>query len=108
MKRFIAILISCSLALTAGAMAQQDEAQPTPKKKQQEKAQGSKEAQSAAHPQTSGRDPHRTPCRRLKSPLPGLPTPGRMFRQKSQPTPPPMPMRRQDSTRKDRKRPGHP
>jgi hypothetical protein len=73
MKRFITILISCSLALTAGAMAQQDEAQPTPKKKQQEKAHGPKEAQPAAHPQTSrpGQGPHAVP--KTKEPVAGPP-----------------------------------
>ncbi len=50
MKKFITILISCSLALAAGAMAQQDEAQPTPKKKQPEKAHATRAPQPPAHP----------------------------------------------------------
>jgi hypothetical protein len=51
MKKFITVWISCSLALAAGAMAQQDEATPAPKKKQHEKAQGSPEGRPAAKPQ---------------------------------------------------------
>jgi Putative peptidoglycan binding domain len=54
MKKFITIFISCSLALSAGAMAQQDEAQATPgKKKQQqhEKAHAAVDAQAPTAPQ---------------------------------------------------------
>jgi hypothetical protein len=53
MKKFITILMSCSLALAAGALAQQDEGQqPTPKKKHAAKAnaQPDQEAKPAAHP----------------------------------------------------------
>jgi Putative peptidoglycan binding domain len=45
MKKFTAILISFSLALAAGAKAQQPEEQPSPGKKQHEKAHPGKEAQ---------------------------------------------------------------
>lgn len=50
MKKLITIMIGCTLALAAGAIAQQDDAQATPgkKKKQQQKAQAAAEAQPAA------------------------------------------------------------
>src|SRR5438094_551941 len=45
MKKFITIFISCSLALAAGAMAQQDETSPAPnKKKNQQAAEAGQEA----------------------------------------------------------------
>lgn len=49
MKKFITILISCSLALAAGAMAQQDDGQQKKKKEQQqqEKTHAPKEARPA-------------------------------------------------------------
>jgi hypothetical protein len=55
MKKFITIFISCSLALTAVASAQQDEAQATPGKKkhkqqQEEKANAAPGAPQAEHP----------------------------------------------------------
>lgn len=53
MKRFITIMISCSLALAASAIAQQDDAQqPTPKKKHAAKANAQQEqgAKPAPHP----------------------------------------------------------
>lgn len=50
MKKIITIMIGCTLALAAGAIAQQDDAQATPgkKKKQQQKAEASAEGQPAA------------------------------------------------------------
>lgn len=51
MKKCITIVISCSLALAAGAMAQQEDAQPTPKKKQHEEGQAAQEAGSPAKQQ---------------------------------------------------------
>ena len=50
MKKFITILISCSLALAAGAMAQEEEEQQPPEKKQHAKAHAGKEAPSAEKP----------------------------------------------------------
>ncbi|MEO8044576.1 MAG: peptidoglycan-binding domain-containing protein [Spartobacteria bacterium] len=51
MKKFITVIISCSLALAAGAMAQQDEATPGKKKhKQQEKAEANSQAQPGSAP----------------------------------------------------------
>jgi hypothetical protein len=52
MKKIITIVISCSLALAAGAMAQQEEASATPNKKQQRKEHAASEAQSPAGRQT--------------------------------------------------------
>src|SRR5215470_5095324 len=48
MKKFITIWISCSLALAVGALAQQDDAQPTPNKKQRHKAKSAQAAQPSA------------------------------------------------------------
>jgi hypothetical protein len=45
MKKFIAILIGCSLALSVGALAQQEDAQPTPTKKQHHKGKSAQAAQ---------------------------------------------------------------
>jgi len=53
MKRFITIIISCSLALAASAIAQQDDAQqPTPRKKHAAKANAPQDqaARPAPHP----------------------------------------------------------
>ena len=47
MKKFITIWIGCSLALAVGALAQQEEAQPTPTKKQH-KAKSAQAAQPSA------------------------------------------------------------
>ena len=47
MKKFITIWIGCSLALAVGALAQQEEAQPTPTKKQH-KAKSAHAAQPSA------------------------------------------------------------
>ena len=55
MKKFITIWIGCSLALAAGALAQQDEAQPTPKKKQQEKAHTAEQGKPTAEPRPATR-----------------------------------------------------
>jgi hypothetical protein len=59
MKKMITMLISCSLALAAGAMAQQEEQSP-PEKKQQAKAHPGKEAPAAEKPQANrpGTRPH--------------------------------------------------
>lgn len=51
MKKIITIVISCSLALTASAMAQQEDATPTPNKQQQRKEHAAREAQPPARPQ---------------------------------------------------------
>jgi hypothetical protein len=51
MKKIITILISCSLALAASAMAQQEEASATPSKKQQRKEHAASGAQTPAGPQ---------------------------------------------------------
>ena len=48
MKKFITIWIGCSLALAVGALAQQEEAQPTPTKKQHHKAKSAQAAQPSA------------------------------------------------------------
>jgi chemotaxis protein histidine kinase CheA len=48
MKKFITIWIGCSLALAVGALAQQEEAQPTPTKKQRHKAKSEQAAQPSA------------------------------------------------------------
>jgi hypothetical protein len=53
MKKFITILISCSLALAAGAMAQQEDQQSPPPKKQQAKAHAGKAAPSAEKQQAN-------------------------------------------------------
>jgi hypothetical protein len=75
MKKFITIFISCSLALSAGAMAQQDEAQPTPKKKQQEKAHAPREPQSPAHPQGERPANRPNPGMKAKEPVTAPPHP---------------------------------
>jgi hypothetical protein len=52
MKKFITVWISCSLALAVTALAQQDDTQPTPrKKKRQENAQAAQQGSPAARPQ---------------------------------------------------------
>ncbi len=48
MKKFIMICLSCSLALAAGATAQQEDASPAAKKKQHEKAQAAPHEKPAA------------------------------------------------------------
>ena len=48
MKKFITIWIGCSLALAVGALAQQEDAQPTPTKKQHHKAKSAQAAQPSA------------------------------------------------------------
>ena len=61
MKKFITIWIGCSLALAVGALAQQEDAQPTPTKKQHHKAKSAQAAQpSAGQPaqQASPAGPH--------------------------------------------------
>ncbi len=64
MKKFIAIIISCSLALAAGAMAQQDETDAMPGKKkkrqqqQQEKARPAGDGQAQSKPE-GARSPDR-------------------------------------------------
>ena len=60
MKKIITILVSCSLALAASAMAQQEGASPTPNKKQQRKEHAASEAQSPAgrQAQEPGARPH--------------------------------------------------
>ena len=58
MKKLITILISSSL-LTAGAIAQQDDAQPTPKKKQHEKGQTAREASPPGGEQAPAQPRHR-------------------------------------------------
>lgn len=52
MKKFITILISFSLALAAGAMAQQDEEQQKPKKEQPEKSHPANEAKPEPKPKS--------------------------------------------------------
>jgi hypothetical protein len=58
MKKFITILISCSLALAASAIAQQDEQQQKPKKErvQPEKSRPANEARPAPQPQSAPRE----------------------------------------------------
>jgi hypothetical protein len=51
MKRIITIVISCSLALATGLMAQQEDASATPNKKQQRKDHAASAAQSPTGPQ---------------------------------------------------------
>jgi hypothetical protein len=51
MKRIITIVISCSLALATGLMAQQEDASATPNKKQQRKEHAASAAQSPTGPQ---------------------------------------------------------
>ena len=68
MKKFITILISCSLALAAGAMAQQEDEQQPPKKKQQEKAHA-KEAPSAEKPQANRPAPRSHSGKKAKEPV---------------------------------------
>jgi hypothetical protein len=60
MKKIITIVISCSLALAAGAMAQQEGATPTPNKQQPRKEHAAKAAQSPAASQSEqpGARPH--------------------------------------------------
>ena len=48
MKKFITIWIGCSLALAVGALAQQEEAQSTPTKKERHKAKSAQAAQPSA------------------------------------------------------------
>ena len=48
MKKFITIWIGCSLALAVGALAQQEEAQPSPTKKERHKAKSEQAAQPSA------------------------------------------------------------
>jgi hypothetical protein len=48
MKKFITIWISCSLVLAVGALAQQEDPQSTPTKKQRKKAQSAQVAQPSA------------------------------------------------------------
>jgi len=48
MKKFITIWIGCSLALAVGALAQQEDAQSTPTKKQRHKAKSAQAAQPSA------------------------------------------------------------
>jgi hypothetical protein len=56
MKKFITILMSCSLALAATAMAQDE--QPTPNKKQQEQHEKAKPKEHAAKPTRTTRETH--------------------------------------------------
>ncbi|MEO7166875.1 MAG: peptidoglycan-binding protein [Spartobacteria bacterium] len=68
MKKLITLIISCSLALAAGAMAQQDEAQATPgkkKQKQQAKAEARAEAQASGGAQAEA--PADKPNRGMKA-----------------------------------------
>ena len=60
MKKFITICISCSLALAVGALAQQEDAQSTPTKKQRKKAQSAQAAQPSGQPaqQAPAERPH--------------------------------------------------
>jgi len=51
MKKLITLLMSCSLALVAGAMAQQDDNSPAPKKKQHGQTQAPQEAAAPARTQ---------------------------------------------------------
>jgi hypothetical protein len=69
MKKFITILISCSLALAAGAMAQQDTEQSPPPKKQQAKAHAGKEAPSAEKPQADRPAPRSQAAKKTKEPV---------------------------------------
>src|SRR5262245_41807157 len=48
MKKFITLWISCSLLLAVGALAQQEDAQSTPTKKQRKKAKSAQAAQPSA------------------------------------------------------------
>ena len=77
MKKIITILVSCSLALAASAMAQQEGASPTPNKKQQRKEHAASEAQSPAgrQAQEPGARPHAG--RRARERVPRLKTPTR-------------------------------
>lgn len=60
MKKFIIVLMSCSLALAATVVAQQPQEQQTPTKKQQqaEQGQGRKEGKQEANQQQPGRKQH--------------------------------------------------
>lgn len=69
MKKFITIWISCSLALAAGALAQQDEAQPTPKKKQQEKARAAEQGKPMAEPRAARPAPKPHAAKKAKEPV---------------------------------------
>ena len=69
MKKFITILISCSLALAASAMAQQDDATPTPTKKQHEKGQAAQGAESPAKPEAERPAARPHAARRAKEPV---------------------------------------
>lgn len=60
MKKFITIWIGCSLALAAGTLAQQEDAQSTPTKKQHRKAQAAQAAQPSAGQPAPPAPPART------------------------------------------------
>lgn len=60
MKKFTTILISCSLALAAGAMAQQEEASQPPNKKQAEGKHPAKEARPAKNAAKEARPANET------------------------------------------------
>lgn len=63
MKTFTAVLISCSLAFAATAMAQQqDDEQQAQKKKQSEKEHAAKESQPADKPEAAKREHAKTPA----------------------------------------------
>jgi hypothetical protein len=65
MKKIITILIGCSLPL-AGAMAQQENASPSPNKKQQRREHAAREAQSPAGPQAEQPSARPHPGRRAR------------------------------------------
>ena len=73
MKKFITIWIGCSLALAAGALAQQDEAQPTPKKKQQEKARAAEQGKPTAEPRAARPAPKPHAAKTVKPPFAATP-----------------------------------
>ena len=69
MKKFITIWIGCSLALAAGALAQQDKAQPTPKKKQQENARAAEQGKPTAEPRAVRPAPKPHAAKKAKEPV---------------------------------------
>ena len=73
MKKFITIWISCSLALAASVLAQQDEAQPTPKKKQQGKAHTTEQGKPTAEPQATRPAPKPHAVKTVKEPVAATP-----------------------------------
>ncbi|MGB8341946.1 MAG: peptidoglycan-binding protein [Chthoniobacterales bacterium] len=73
MKKFITIWIGCSLALAAGALAQQDEAQPTPKKKGQEKARAAEQGKPTAEPRAVRPAPKQHAVKTVRAPFAATP-----------------------------------